>query len=469
MAELSNNRNTVAKDESGCEWKLTHKIGEGGQGEVFGTDISGYLAKLVNFEDDKKLKNWSKRIRWAMRQDLGDLNLARPIAMLTEPKPGYIMEMMDELVPLRQILDASYEALLESQDFSVFRSTGGLQRRYQLLGKLARELAELHGRGIVYGDLSPDNVFVSSDPNFSELWLIDCDNLATNGVIDNQAVFTSDYGAPELVRCESGINSLTDSWGFAVIAFQLLTFMHPLKGEMVIEGDEVIEERALRGELPWIENPIDNSNAAASGKRGLFNVAMTKKLTSLFQQCFTEGLHEPAERPSMMEWAEAFEQASMATLNCKNEGCGQSFIYNRAHQCPFCDGVINPSAFLLLKHYYYTPEFEADDNEQQGNGWINSHSGIVITVDKPVSLKKLDPASALYHNSAPLCQLELTSNGLYIIPVEGQVVHLQRTSDSKTSSIQKRQLLKAESRSNARFALHLEDMSATHPVWIFNW
>ncbi|MBY6093954.1 protein kinase domain-containing protein [Ferrimonas balearica] len=469
MAEPKNNQNTVAKDEKGGEWKLTRKIGEGGQGEVFSTDTSGYLAKLVNFEDDNKLTSWSKRIRWAMRQDLDGLHLARPIVMLTEPKPGYIMEMMDELLPLRQILDDSYEALLESQDFSVFRATGGLKRRYQLLGKLARELAELHGRGIAYGDLSPDNVFVSSDPNFSEVWLIDCDNLATNGVIDNQAVFTPDYGAPELVRSESGISSLTDSWGFAVIAFQLLTFMHPLKGEMVTEGDEAIEEKALRGELPWIENPMDDSNAAAPGKRGLFTVAMTKKLTSLFQQCFTEGLNDPLERPSMMEWAEVFEQASMATLTCNNEVCGQSFIYNRAHQCPFCDGVLNPSAFLLLKHYYYTPEFEADDCEQQGNGWINSQSGIVITADKPVSLKKLDPASALYHDSAPLCELELTSNGLYITPAEGQQLHLQRISDSKTSPIKKRQLLKAESRSNTRFALHLEDMSATHPVWTFNW
>ncbi|MFM4967466.1 hypothetical protein ACEUB9_07510 [Aeromonas veronii] len=469
MAEPKHNHNTFAKDEKGGEWRLTRKIGEGGQGEVFSTDTTGYLAKFVNIEDDNKLTSWSKRIRWVMRQDLDGLHLARPIVMLTEPKPGYIMEMMDELLPLRKILDDSYEALLVAQDFSVFKATGGLLRRYQLLGKLARQLAELHGRGIAYGDLSPDNVFVSGDPNFCEVWLIDCDNLATNGVIDNQVVYTPDYGAPELVRSEAGISSLTDSWSFAVIAFQLLTFMHPLKGEMVTEGDEALEEKALRGELPWIEDQMDDSNAAAPGKRGLFTAAMTKKLTSLFQQSFTEGINDPIQRPSMMEWAEAFEQASMATLNCKNKVCGQSFIYNRDHQCPFCDGVITPSAFLLLKHYYYTPEFEADNSEQQGNGWIKSQSGIVITVDKPVLLKKLDPASALYHNAAPLCQLELTSNGLYIIPAEGQQLHLQRISDSKTSSIQKRQLLKAESRSNTRFALHLDDMSATHPVWIFNW
>lgn len=468
MAEPKYNHQTYAKDGKGGEWRLSLKIGEGGQGEVFSTDTSGYLAKLVSFEDDNKLASWLKRIRWVMRQDLDGLHLARPIAILTEPKPGYIMELMDELLPLRKILDDSYEALLVSQDFSVFKETGGLLRRYQLLGKLARQLAELHARGIAYGDLSPDNVFISENPNYCEVWLIDCDNLATNSVIDNQAVFTPDYGAPEMVRSEAGISSLTDAWSFAVIAFQLLTFLHPLKGEMVTEGDEAIEEKALRGELPWIENPMDDSNAIAPGKRGLLSVAMTKKLTSLFQQSFNEGLNDPLERPSMMEWAEAFEQASMATLTCNNEVCGQSFIHNRAHQCPFCDGVINPSSFLLLKHYYYTPEFEADDREQH-QGWIYSQSGIVITADKPVSLKKLDPASALYHNSAPLCQLELTSNGLYIIPAEGQQLHLQIFSDSESSPIQKRLLLKAESRSNARFALHLEDMSATHPVWIFNW
>lgn len=72
-------------------------------------------------------------------------------------------------------------------------------------------------------------------------------------------------------------------------------------------------------------------------------------------------------------------------------------------------------------------------------------------------------------SSASLCQLELSSKGLYIIPEEGQSIHLQRTSDSKTILIQKRQLLKADSRSNMRFALHLDDMSDTHPVWIFNW
>ena len=39
---------------------------------------------------------------------------------------------------------------------------------------------------------------------------------------------TPGYGAPEVVRWESGVNSLTDAWSLAVIAFQLLTHRHPL-------------------------------------------------------------------------------------------------------------------------------------------------------------------------------------------------------------------------------------------------
>ena len=53
MAAPKHNHNTFAKDEKGGEWRLTRKIGEGGQGEVFSTDTTGYLAKFVNFEDDK--------------------------------------------------------------------------------------------------------------------------------------------------------------------------------------------------------------------------------------------------------------------------------------------------------------------------------------------------------------------------------------------------------------------------------
>lgn len=471
MNEVQHNMTSqlVAKDEKSDEWILTKKIGEGGQGEVFRTDTSGYIAKIVNFKDAHKLESWSKRIRWVMRQDLDGIHLTRPIVMLTEPKPGYIMELMDELQPLRKIIDDSYEALLESQDFSVFKETGGLQRRYQLLGKLARELAELHGRGIAYGDLSPDNIFVSTNANFSEVWLIDCDNLATNSINYNESIFTPDYGAPELVRDESGINSLTDSWSFAVIAFQLLTFMHPLKGEIVLESDEALEEKALRGELPWIENPIDDSNAAAPDKRGLLAVAMTKKLTNIFQQCFTEGLNAPEHRPSMMEWAEVFEQAALTTLTCNNDACGQSFIYNRTKQCPFCDTECNPNESLLLKHYFYVPEFETENANQQSDCWINSQNGIVLTTNNPIPVKKLEPSSALYYQSAKLCQLELTNNGLYITPEEGQTINLQRVSDGKTIPITKPQLLKSESRSNSRFALHLEEMDQTHTVWIFNW
>lgn len=61
------------------------------------------------------------------------------------------------------------------------------------------------------------------------MWLIDCDNLSYAVRESSLQLYTPDYGAPELLRDEGGISTYTDVWSFAVMAFQLLTVLHPLK------------------------------------------------------------------------------------------------------------------------------------------------------------------------------------------------------------------------------------------------
>jgi serine/threonine protein kinase len=126
----------------------------------------------------------------------------------------------------------------------------------KIISRLARVLADLHGRGLAYGDLSPANVFVSQSLEYAEVWLIDADNVASQSRDGQQGVFTPDYGAPEILRGESGINTLTDSWSFAVIAYRFLTLVHiRLKVIVVLDGDPEREDTALRGELPWVDHP----------------------------------------------------------------------------------------------------------------------------------------------------------------------------------------------------------------------
>ena len=110
-------------------------------------------------------------------------------------KKEYLMVRSDGVVysVSNLIYDPNSDNGLDSQ----FLESGGLKKRLEVLIELARTLARLHSKGIVYCDISPSNVFFSDTENFSKVWLIDCDNLKyTND--NKKGIFTPGYGAPEV-------------------------------------------------------------------------------------------------------------------------------------------------------------------------------------------------------------------------------------------------------------------------------
>ena len=109
-----------------------------------------------------------------------------------------------------------------------YKSGGGLRRRLKLLGRVAEVLNALHAKGLIYGDLSCKNVFASAEVSHEEICLIDCDNIRYQSAPQNGDVYTVGYGAPEVVIGRSGVNSLSEAFAFAVLAFQMLTATHPL-------------------------------------------------------------------------------------------------------------------------------------------------------------------------------------------------------------------------------------------------
>src|SRR5262249_50624883 len=149
------------------------------------------------------------------RLPLEDLAVARPIEHLRSPDVGYVMELFTGMVPLRSLLRPPKDV------DSVVRwyfATGGLRRRLRLLARAAEVFAELHGRGLVYVDPSPDNVFVSDTVDVSEVRLIDTDNLRTS-TTPGRTLYTPGYGAPEIVSETGAPNSLSDAYSFSLVAF----------------------------------------------------------------------------------------------------------------------------------------------------------------------------------------------------------------------------------------------------------
>lgn len=461
------------RDEHGDVHVLGKKLAEGGQGQV--RYIQGsprLLLKVSRHKDpDPKALAWRRqleRIRYMPIEDLQmadgkPLPLVMPKAMLVGLQPGYVMELMDGLEPLSQLLETSQFALLEGDGLGGFVRTGGLGRRMALLARLARVLAKLHGVGIAHGDLSPNNVFVSTSHEHAQVWLIDCDNLSYAVRDSALHIHTPDYGAPELLRGDLGISTYTDIWSFAVMAFQLLTLLHPLKSGVRADGDPEEENRALRGELPWIDHPDDDSNRAEAGVPR--DWVCTQALQALFERCFNAGLNLPTARPMMAEWAEVFEAAAAQLVSCEDPDCSSSFFWNKELACPFCGDTVEAARWLRLHHNLMCakqdlPEATTAQELRIDSGWRQ------VVGKTPTVLHSAPPGSGSYADSPPVAELWL-DDGCLVLRLVGDIkLHLQTAGSRDLKRVRGRIELPA---SDQAYGLHFGDVARTHDLWRFKW
>ena len=452
---------------------LGGKLAEGGQGLVVRIEEHPrLLLKISRHKDpDPKAVAWRQqldKLRYLPIEDLrmGDgapFPLAMPKTLLAGSRPGYVMELMDGLVPLAELLETSQQALLDGDGLGGFARTGGLKRRMALLARLARVLAKLHGVGIAHGDLSPNNVFVSSSHEHAQVWLIDCDNLTYAVRNSSLQIYTPDYGAPELLRGELGISTYTDIWSFAVMAFQLLTLLHPLKSGFLADSEPELEDRALRGDLPWIDHPTDDSNRAENGVSR--DMVLTPALQSLFERCFNAGLKDAAQRPLMAEWAEAFESAHALLVRCKHQDCGSGFFWNKALACPFCERRTTSTHWLRLVHHLMCskrdlPEATTAKERLIDTGWR------MVLGDQAVTLHAAPPGSSTYADSPPVVELTLDGSVLELRPTGQEKLHLQTSGNRELTRVRGRIELP---QAGLNYGLHLGEPDQTHDLWLFKW
>lgn len=466
--------NRSVQDTKGSFYELRGELSRGGQGIVYHTQYPQVLIKGFTNKDVQARLRWSRHIAWLIRQDLIGLKLARPLALLAEPRCGYVMELMDGLVSLQSLLDSFITA--EDDAAADYVRQGGLRRRIRILSQLARTMNQLHARGMLYGDLSPSNIFVSDDPDHAETWLIDCDNISLESH-SGLTLHTADYGAPEVVRGDALLSSLTDIWSFAVIAYQLLTHNHPFKGELVSEGEPEEEEAALRGEHPWINDTQDDANQCFANLP--IQLLEHSKLLALFGRCFEAGLNNPVDRPSMAEWLEALTEIDERIYCCS--GCGGTTLLSAEldsvddASCFFCDEPAD-SRLVLFEEFISLPA-EAEgfaDAEKFATGrkvWLQP--GIEI------ELKRLMPTYSYDQWPADHVRIEYTEKGLVIHPLPKGKLHLQRGEAKK--SLERQQGLPEGLRgqheepylihvgSPVKSSLGATELGKSYVIWQFRW
>lgn len=463
------------EDIHGGKYPLKSELASGGQGVVYTTELPQTLIKGFTNKDESVKKRWREHIEWLIRQNLQDLKLARPLVLLKEPRMGYVMELMDGLIPLKDLFDSFIKA---SDDISEdnpaphiqdYLDQGGLKRRVGILCQLARTLNQLHGRGMLYGDISPDNIFVSDDINHTETWLIDCDNISFESH-PGLAVYTPEYGAPELVRGEAMLSSLTDCWSFAVVAYQLLTHNHPLKGSLVNDGEPEVEDEAFRGVHPWINDPdnLDNENFSNLPIQLIEN----SNLPALFQQTFGLGMHSPIERPTMAQWLEALTEVDEHLFSCPECG-GYSLLpieeFNSDEiPCFFCDENV-AGELVIFEEFIMLSKQEKDEKYPDlKEKRIATGRRVCIQPGDKKELKRLMPSFSYDKIPSDHIKLEYNDEKLIITPVEP--LHISR-GDDNIKEFNKKVTLKNSSkgRNVEPYCIHLGDPSETHVIWQFGW
>ena len=333
--------------ESAGVFELRKCIGEGGQGAVYTTQRKNLLIKLSYASKGFNPKTVYRRYRnLRSRTDLPEyiakpLNEIKPIEIGDKVFYGYVMELMVDMVSLTSLQSKKNEKIA----FYLER-LGGIRRIYTLLRKLAEILEQIHAAGYCYGDLNPNNIFVSSDTEYSEVQLIDCDNMVIAADFNDSIAFKG-FAAPEIVREHKFNTPLSDTWSFAVVAFFALRQELPFHGKLVTEAATMeistMEKREAESDLPFIDD-LDNDNASKSS--GFRDLLETEMLQELFKRTFS-GEKSFLTRPALFEWIEALQIGEKTFMKCNN--CGKHYIkIGKKHECPFCDKESHAPYILIL-------------------------------------------------------------------------------------------------------------------------
>jgi eukaryotic-like serine/threonine-protein kinase len=373
---------------TGATLELVRELGHGGQGSVYEVAGGRHAVKLLHETTPERGAEWTSRLRAISRLPLEGLPVARPIDTLTPPLTGYVMDLLDGMVPLSRL------SLVPSGTRAVehYRDTGSLRRRLRLLARTAEVLAALHAGGLVYTDPSPNNIFASRSADRTEVWLIDTDNLSYAGA-QGPIVCTARYRAPELhPATQRRADSLSDAFAFAVIAFELLTLDHPFIGDVLYDGEEEAEAEALVGDHPWVDHPDDASNRSSRGiqPRGL---VLSPPVEQLFKATFVDGLRRRDRRPGVAGWADILRAAANSTVVCP--GCEMSYYADvPADRCPWCDEVPRPPVLRVEVLLALAGEEAAGDGQDaliersqlvgmEGEELLLTHGDVLGLVDDP--------------------------------------------------------------------------------------
>ncbi|MDO5519830.1 MAG: hypothetical protein Q4G58_04985 [bacterium] len=348
----------VYVDTYGRSHVASKVLSSGGQGIVYRTEEPNTLLKLewdpLTQEIKKDTTNNTKFDEIRILPLLEKTNLTLPQTTLRDVA-GYTMKLLDDMKSFEEVFSSEGNEFPDNPWLDDFRescpdiekqlkqyiSSGGLRKRLNAYMKSACVLAKIHASGLVYCDVSDKNMFVSSDSNKANVWLIDCDNLDyMKNTAKNSGWRTPGFGAPEVYQGK-GNTMYSDVYSFAIALFWTLTTKHPFIGAAVEDAlneedflDDPEEDFACSRDFAWISDRQDDSNDSDIGLP--HRMFISEALTNYFQVTFSkEGRKNRQKRTTMPEWAYILAKELDHTVRCGH--CQMDYYGSDHSTCPWCD------------------------------------------------------------------------------------------------------------------------------------
>lgn len=336
---------TTLKSTTGKSYTILKKIAQGGQGAVAKArcNETGAIvaAKLLNTMSPEQLRPMKVRLESII--DVSDKLppvFVLPREIIESPKLGYVMDFVDDHVPLESVLSRrEINKSLEEYSFS---------KRVQTCFRLAQGFKELHTRGLCYADISWSNVLVNCRTGSAKI--IDNDNLDGTGRAQANILGTPWFIAPELISQKQSTPCIyTDYHALATLIYYILVMDHPLIGDRVAADSQENEEIWLSSKAVFVHDDKDRSNRSQFGE--LFN-RLPMELRQLFRKSFGPGLIRPTERVPNGKWMTALMRTIDEMSECSS--CGERNFYPESEdmdKCIYCsNGAVHKPMLLSFRH-----------------------------------------------------------------------------------------------------------------------
>jgi serine/threonine protein kinase len=317
---------------SGLSITLKQKLASSGEGTVWTTSSSGFLAKLYHQPTRDRIDKLRVMVAHPPQNPMRHhhhITFAWPQDILIDAQGNSLGFLMPEIVDGVK-MSVIYNPKLRSRKAPRFNwyylHTAALN--------FALALKSLHEEGYIVGDIKPQNLLVN---NRALISVIDTDSFQVRDPL-NQTLYRCLVGSEGFTPVEllgkelSKVDQVEvhDRFRLGVMVYLLLFGDQPFKGKWVGRGESPQPSELIRqGFWPYAPN-----SQVQPGPSTIPLSILHPQLQVCFQRCFTAGHRDPQERPSAEEWGEALKLAIADLRMCHletNHHYGQT--YGRCYWC----------------------------------------------------------------------------------------------------------------------------------------